>query len=236
AQGALSSSKGGGYRFAKKAALSSSKGGGYGFSEKVCGFIILNNFLANELHAQAALSSSKGGGYGFAEKSMSSAQAALSSSKGGSYGFAEKGNSFASGDNASERKSIISYPPMYLVKESLTWVSNVESVGYTATLASLLTIEQFELASNGRKFNIVSDLVEEDKVAKWVIRAGLSKWVRIGPGRTGHLWNGLKCGHGQQELDWDSYEKMEREIALQKVPKSANVAKAKEMAQIRAER
>ncbi|GJU03451.1 hypothetical protein Tco_1113789 [Tanacetum coccineum] len=172
-----------------------------------------------------------------ARRSMSSAQAALSSSKGGGYGFAEKGNSFASGDNASERKSIISYPPMYLVKESLTWVSNVESVGYTATLASLLTIEQFELASNGRKFNITADLVEEDKeVAKWVIRAGLSKWVRIGLGRTGHLWNGLKCGHGQQELDWDSYEKMEREIALQKVPKSANVAKAKEMAQIRAER
>ncbi|GKA19200.1 putative ribonuclease H-like domain-containing protein [Tanacetum coccineum] len=45
-----------------------------------------------------------------------------------------------------------------------------------------------------------------------------------------------KGGHGQQELDWDSYEKMEREIALQKVPRSANVAKAKEMAQIRAER
>ncbi|GKC10804.1 stress response protein NST1 [Tanacetum coccineum] len=45
-----------------------------------------------------------------------------------------------------------------------------------------------------------------------------------------------KGGHGQQELDWDSYEKMEREIALQKLQRSADVAKAKEMAQMRAER
>lgn len=45
-----------------------------------------------------------------------------------------------------------------------------------------------------------------------------------------------KGGHGQQELDWDSYEKIEREIALQQLQRSADVAKAKEMAQIRAER
>lgn len=45
-----------------------------------------------------------------------------------------------------------------------------------------------------------------------------------------------KGGHGEQELDWDSYEKIEREIALQQLQRSADVAKAKEMAQIRAER
>lgn len=45
-----------------------------------------------------------------------------------------------------------------------------------------------------------------------------------------------KGGLGQQELDWDSYEKIEREIALQKLQRSADVAKAKEMAQIRAEK
>ncbi|XP_024980684.1 stress response protein NST1 [Cynara cardunculus var. scolymus] len=45
-----------------------------------------------------------------------------------------------------------------------------------------------------------------------------------------------KGGIGQQELDWDSYEKIEREIALQHLQRSADVAKAKEMAQIRAER
>ncbi|KAI3716222.1 hypothetical protein L6452_23413 [Arctium lappa] len=45
-----------------------------------------------------------------------------------------------------------------------------------------------------------------------------------------------KGGHGQQELDWDSYEKIERELALQQLQRSADVAKAKEMAQIRAER
>ncbi|GJW74803.1 hypothetical protein Tco_0134173, partial [Tanacetum coccineum] len=41
-----------------------------------------------------------------------------------------------------------------------------------------------------------------------------------------------KGGHGQQELEWDNYEKMEREIALQKLQQSADVAKAKEMAQM----
>ncbi|XP_071715072.1 uncharacterized protein [Rutidosis leptorrhynchoides] len=45
-----------------------------------------------------------------------------------------------------------------------------------------------------------------------------------------------KGGHGQQELDWDSYEKIEREIAFQQLQRSADKAKAKEMARIRAER
>ncbi|KAK1414346.1 hypothetical protein QVD17_30090 [Tagetes erecta] len=45
-----------------------------------------------------------------------------------------------------------------------------------------------------------------------------------------------KGGYGQQELDWDSYDKIEKEIALQRIQRSADVAKAKEMAQIRAER
>ncbi|KAI3712102.1 hypothetical protein L1987_70651 [Smallanthus sonchifolius] len=45
-----------------------------------------------------------------------------------------------------------------------------------------------------------------------------------------------KGGHGQQELDWDSYDKIEKEIALQRIQRSADMAKAKEMAQIRAER
>ncbi|KAL7601478.1 uncharacterized protein LOC111919994 [Lactuca sativa] len=43
-------------------------------------------------------------------------------------------------------------------------------------------------------------------------------------------------GHDQKELDWDSYEKIEREIVLQQLQRAADVAKAKEMAQIRAER
>ncbi|GJX80698.1 ribonuclease H-like domain-containing protein [Tanacetum coccineum] len=197
--------------------------------------------------AQGALSSSKGGGYGFAKKletdvlnarrSMSSAQAALSSSKGGGYRFSKK---IVDG-------MTLQIQTIDLILEThgggihlcrTKWEILLHLWGttrYTATLASLLTIEQFELASNGRKFNITADLVEEDKeVAKWVIRAGLSKWVRIGLGRNRPSYG--TGGHGQQELDWDSYEKMEREIALQKVPKSANVAKAKEMAQIRAER
>ncbi|KAI3803519.1 hypothetical protein L1987_31674 [Smallanthus sonchifolius] len=45
-----------------------------------------------------------------------------------------------------------------------------------------------------------------------------------------------KGGHGQQELDWDTYEKIEKEIALQRIQRSADVAKAKEMALIRAEK
>lgn len=45
-----------------------------------------------------------------------------------------------------------------------------------------------------------------------------------------------KGGYGQQELDWDSYEKIEKEIALQRIQRSAVRAKAKEMAQIRSER
>lgn len=45
-----------------------------------------------------------------------------------------------------------------------------------------------------------------------------------------------KGGHGQQELEWDSYEKIEKEISLEYLKRSADVAKAKEMAQIRAER
>jgi len=45
-----------------------------------------------------------------------------------------------------------------------------------------------------------------------------------------------KGGHGERELDWDSYEKIEKEIALQHLQRSADVAKAKEMAQMRAER
>ncbi|KAM0062504.1 putative nuclease associated modular domain 3 [Helianthus debilis subsp. tardiflorus] len=45
-----------------------------------------------------------------------------------------------------------------------------------------------------------------------------------------------KGGYGQQELDWDSYDKIEKEIAFQQIQRSADIAKAKEMAQIRAER
>lgn len=45
-----------------------------------------------------------------------------------------------------------------------------------------------------------------------------------------------KGGHGQQELDWDSYNKIEKEIAVQQLQRSADMAKAKEMARIRSER
>lgn len=44
-------------------------------------------------------------------------------------------------------------------------------------------------------------------------------------------------GKGEQELDWDSYEKIEQEMALQyQLQQSAEKAKANEMARIRAER
>uniref|UniRef100_A0A5B7BXV8 Uncharacterized protein n=2 Tax=Davidia involucrata TaxID=16924 RepID=A0A5B7BXV8_DAVIN len=42
-------------------------------------------------------------------------------------------------------------------------------------------------------------------------------------------------GGDQQELDWDSYDKIKKEIALQQLQWAANKAKAKEMAQIRAQ-
>ncbi|KAL8242625.1 hypothetical protein R6Q59_012927 [Mikania micrantha] len=45
-----------------------------------------------------------------------------------------------------------------------------------------------------------------------------------------------KGGYGQQELDWDSYDKIEKQISVQQRQRSADVAKAKEMAQLRAER
>ncbi|XP_071691909.1 uncharacterized protein [Rutidosis leptorrhynchoides] len=45
-----------------------------------------------------------------------------------------------------------------------------------------------------------------------------------------------KGGHGQQKLEWDSYEKIEKEIDFQRLKRSADIKKAKEMAQIRAER
>ncbi|KAI7735867.1 hypothetical protein M8C21_017742 [Ambrosia artemisiifolia] len=45
-----------------------------------------------------------------------------------------------------------------------------------------------------------------------------------------------KGGYGQQELEWDSYDKIEKEIDLQRIQRAADIAKAKEMAQIRAER
>lgn len=44
-------------------------------------------------------------------------------------------------------------------------------------------------------------------------------------------------GKGEQELEWDSYEKIEQEMALQyQLQRSAEKAKAKEIARIRAER
>ncbi|KAK6132654.1 hypothetical protein DH2020_033606 [Rehmannia glutinosa] len=43
-------------------------------------------------------------------------------------------------------------------------------------------------------------------------------------------------GSDQQELDWDSYDKLKREIALQQIHQTAEKAKAKEMARIRAQR
>ncbi|KAK6132496.1 hypothetical protein DH2020_033796 [Rehmannia glutinosa] len=43
-------------------------------------------------------------------------------------------------------------------------------------------------------------------------------------------------GSDQQELDWDSYDKLKREIALQQIHQTAEKAKAKEMARIQAQR
>ncbi|KAL2474083.1 trichohyalin-like [Forsythia ovata] len=43
-------------------------------------------------------------------------------------------------------------------------------------------------------------------------------------------------GIEQQELDWDSYDKIKREIALKQLQQAAEQAKAKEMARVRAER
>ncbi|KAL2476411.1 hypothetical protein Adt_37147 [Abeliophyllum distichum] len=43
-------------------------------------------------------------------------------------------------------------------------------------------------------------------------------------------------GIEQQELDWDSYDKIKREIALEQLQHAAEKAKAKEMARVRAER
>ncbi|XP_027171321.1 nucleoporin GLE1 isoform X1 [Coffea eugenioides] len=43
-------------------------------------------------------------------------------------------------------------------------------------------------------------------------------------------------GSDQQELDWDSYEKMKRAIALQHLERAAQMAKEKEMAHVLAER
>ncbi|KAL8046650.1 hypothetical protein ABFX02_08G190600 [Erythranthe guttata] len=43
-------------------------------------------------------------------------------------------------------------------------------------------------------------------------------------------------GTDQQKLDWDSYEKIKREIALQQIHQVAEKAKAKEMARVQAER
>ncbi|KAK9269661.1 hypothetical protein L1049_001439 [Liquidambar formosana] len=45
-----------------------------------------------------------------------------------------------------------------------------------------------------------------------------------------------KGGSDQQELDWDSYNKIKEEIALQQLQQAADKAKAKEMAKLRAER
>lgn len=43
-------------------------------------------------------------------------------------------------------------------------------------------------------------------------------------------------GSDQQELEWDSYDKLKKEIAFQQINRKAEIAKAKEMARIRAER
>ncbi|XP_075098253.1 uncharacterized protein LOC107787021 isoform X1 [Nicotiana tabacum] len=43
-------------------------------------------------------------------------------------------------------------------------------------------------------------------------------------------------GSDQEELEWDSYDKIKREIALEQLQSAAEKAKAKEMARIRAER
>ncbi|KAK4373947.1 hypothetical protein RND71_004624 [Anisodus tanguticus] len=43
-------------------------------------------------------------------------------------------------------------------------------------------------------------------------------------------------GSDQEELEWDSYDKIKREIALEQLQLAAEKAKAKEMARIRAER
>lgn len=43
-------------------------------------------------------------------------------------------------------------------------------------------------------------------------------------------------GIEQQELDWDSYHKIKREIALKQLQQATEKAKAKEMARIQAER
>ncbi|GFP78648.1 hypothetical protein PHJA_000008400 [Phtheirospermum japonicum] len=45
-----------------------------------------------------------------------------------------------------------------------------------------------------------------------------------------------KGGIGEQELDWDSYDKLKQEIALLQTELAAEKAKAKEMARVRAER
>lgn len=43
-------------------------------------------------------------------------------------------------------------------------------------------------------------------------------------------------GSDQQELDWDSYDKLKREIAILQIHQAAEMAKAKEMARTRAAR
>lgn len=43
-------------------------------------------------------------------------------------------------------------------------------------------------------------------------------------------------GNDEQELDWDSYDKLKQEIALLQIHQAAEEAKAKEMARTRAER
>lgn len=49
--------------------------------------------------------------------------------------------------------------------------------------------------------------------------------------------NAAKAGGGdQEELEWDSYDTIKREIALEQLQSAAEKAKAKEMARIRAER
>ncbi|KAK1416709.1 hypothetical protein QVD17_25825 [Tagetes erecta] len=73
---------------------------------------------------------------------------------------------------------------------------------------------------------------------KWRER---NKWKRASESFISKWAEGIanaakKGGHGQQELDWDSYNKIEKEIALQRIQRSADVAKAKEMAQIQAEK
>ncbi|GJS91827.1 RNA-directed DNA polymerase, eukaryota, reverse transcriptase zinc-binding domain protein [Tanacetum coccineum] len=109
--------------------------------------------LSMSSSAQGALSSSKGGGYGFAKKEYEQCTTALSSSKGGGYRFSKK------------------------------WGTTRCLQDYIQTLEKLSKAKFDSIASTIALLIVFCGSSVEDcfpaKVAKWVIRAGLSKWDQI---------------------------------------------------------